>query len=122
MRNRHDGAFEVMQEALKPGDRFGVQVVRWLIQQQHVWFFQQQTAEGDAATFTTGKGGDFCVPVWQAQCIGSTFQLGIQVVTIVCLDDLFQTALLSGQFVKICTLFGIERIDFVETFQCANHF
>ncbi len=122
MRNRDDGAFKVVQEALQPGDRFGVQVVRWFVQQQHVWFFQQQAAEGDATTFTTGKGGDFRVPVRQAQRIGSTFQLGIQVVTIVSLDDLFQTALFSGQFVEVCIFFSIERIDFVETLQCANDF
>ena len=31
-----DGAVVIVQEALEPGDRFGVEMVGWLVEQQHV--------------------------------------------------------------------------------------
>ncbi len=122
MGNRDHGAFEVMQEALQPGDRFGVQVVRRFVQQQHVWLFQQQAAQRNTAAFTTGQVRDFGVPVWQAQRIGCTFQLCVQVMAVVCLNDLFQTSLLSCQLVKIRIFFGVKRINLIKAFQRANHF
>jgi hypothetical protein len=45
----HDGAGELLEVALEPGDRLGVQVVGRLIQQQHVRLLEQDLAEGDAA-------------------------------------------------------------------------
>ncbi len=38
------GAGEALQELFQPVDRFGVQMVGWLIEQQHVRFRQQQAA------------------------------------------------------------------------------
>ncbi len=67
MGNRHHGAFEIVQEAFQPGDGLGVQVVSRFVEQQHIWFFQQQAAQRDAAAFTTGKIRDFRIPVRQAQ-------------------------------------------------------
>ncbi|VTR32184.1 Uncharacterised protein [Serratia fonticola] len=74
------------------------------VQQQHVWLFQQQAAQRYAAALTTGQVGDFCIPLRQAQCIGGTLQLGVEVVTIVSLNDLFQTALFSGSLSKSALL------------------
>ena len=97
MGNRHHGAFEVVQEAFQPRYGFRIQVVGRFVEQQHVWFFQQQAAQRHATTLTTGKVSDFCVPVRQTQRIRRTLQLNVQVVTVVSLNDLFQTALFSGQ-------------------------
>lgn len=83
MGNRHHGAFEVVQEAFQPGDGLGVEVVGRFVEQQHIRFFQQQTAQRDAAAFTTGKISDFRIPVRQAQGVGRALQLDVQVVAVV---------------------------------------
>ncbi|CQR22754.1 Uncharacterised protein [Yersinia enterocolitica] len=66
-------AFVIMQEALQPSYGFGIQVVGRFIQQQHVWFFQQQAADSNAAALTTGQVGNFGIPRRQTQSISSTF-------------------------------------------------
>ena len=122
MGNRHNSAFEVVQEAFQPRHGFGIQVVRRFVEQQHVWFFQQQAAQRHATTLTTGEVSDFRVPVRQTQRIRRTLQLNVQVVTVVSLNDLFQTALFSGQLVKIGIRIGVQRIHFIQAFQGVNHF
>jgi hypothetical protein len=52
--DHHDGARIVRQEALQPGDAFGVQMVGRLVQQQHVGAAQQQLHQRDAALFPAG--------------------------------------------------------------------
>lgn len=65
MGNRHHGALEVVQEAFQPCHGFGIRVVGRFVEQQHVWFFQQQAAQRYATTLTTGEVSDFRVPVRQ---------------------------------------------------------
>ncbi len=122
MGNRHHGAFEVVQEAFQPGNGFGIKVVGWFVEQQHVWLFQQQTADSHTTTLTTRQVGDFRIPVRQAQRIGGAFQLAVDVMTIVRLDNLFQTALFSGQLVEVSVRLSVKRINLVEALQRANHF
>ena len=121
MGNRHHGAFEVVQEALQPRHGFRIQVVGRFVEQQHVWFFQQQAAQRHATAFTTGQVSDFRIPVWQTQGIGRALQLHVQVVTVVRLDNLFIFALLSGQFVEVRIRLGVFGIHFIQTFQGVNH-
>jgi hypothetical protein len=53
VRNAKDRALVVNQVLLQPSDGFRVEVVCRLVQQQHVWLFQQQFAQRHAARFTT---------------------------------------------------------------------
>ena len=122
MGDRHHGAFEIVQEALQPRHGFRIQVVGWFVEQQHVRFFQQQTAQRDAAALTTGEVADFGIPVRQAQRIGGTLQLNVQVMAVVRLDNLFQLALFCGQLVEIRFRLGVQRVDFIQTLQRADHF
>lgn len=41
VRNCHDSAREVFQEAFQPRYRLCIQVVSWFVEKQHVWFRQQ---------------------------------------------------------------------------------
>ncbi len=111
-----------MQEALQPRHGFRIQVVSRFVEQQHVWFFQQQAAQRHAAAFTTGEIRDFRIPVRQTQGIRRALQLHVQVVTVVRLDNLFIFALLSGQFVEVRIRLGVFGIHFIQTFQRVNHF
>ena len=117
----HHGAFEVVQEAFQPGDRLGVQVVSRFVEQQHVWFFKQQTAQRNAAALTTGEVSDFRVPVRQAQCVSGALKLHVQVMAVVRLDNLFKLALLCREFIEVSVRFSIFRIHFVQTFQRVHH-
>ena len=45
------------QEPLQPREGIQVQVVGWLIQQQHVWVIQQQQGQAQLHTLPAGQGG-----------------------------------------------------------------
>ena len=122
MGNRHHGAFEVVQEAFQPRNGFGVQVVSRFVEQQHVWFFQQQAAQRDAAAFTTGEVLNFSVPVRQTQGVSGTLKLHVQVMTVVRLNDLFKLALLRSEFIEVGVRLGVLCVHFIQTFQRVNHF
>ena len=64
--DRDDRARVVLEVALEPGDRFGVEVVGRLVEQQQVGLAQQQPAERDAAPLAAGEGRD--VGVGRAGC------------------------------------------------------
>ena len=51
----HDGAGVVVQEALEPGHRFGVEVVGRLVEQQQVGLLQQQPAQRHAPALAAGE-------------------------------------------------------------------
>ena len=74
MGNGDNGAGEFVQEALQPGDRFGVEVIGGLVQQQHVGLRKQQPAQRYAAFLATGELADVGVPGRQAQGVGGHFQ------------------------------------------------
>ncbi|MNG89271.1 hypothetical protein D3C79_481300 [compost metagenome] len=112
--NGYHGAREVVQEALQPGHRVGVQVVGRFVQQQHVGGRQQQAAQGHAALLTTGQVLDACVPGRQAQGVGGNVQLALQVVAVGGLQDGFQLGLLGGQLVEVGIRFGVGRVDLVQ--------
>ena len=54
VRNRHHRSGKSQQELLEPFDAFGVQVVGWFVEQEHVGPGQEQAAERDAPLFTAG--------------------------------------------------------------------
>lgn len=120
--NCYYGVFEVVQEVFQSGDGFGVEVVGWFVEQQYIWFFQQQMVQCDVVVFIIGKISDFCILVWQVQGVGCVFQLDVQVVVVVCLDNFFEFVLLCGKFIEVCIWFGVFGIDFVQFFQCVNYF
>lgn len=72
--------------------------------------------------FIIGEVSDFCVLVWQMQCICCMFQLYVQVMIVVSLNDFFQMVLFSGQFVKIGIWIGVQCIYFIQVFQGVNYF
>jgi hypothetical protein len=114
MGNRHHSAGEAVQELLQPVHRFGVQVVGWFVQQQHVGFGQQQLAQRHAALFTAGQHADDGIPWRQAQRIGGHFQLLVQAVAIGGRNDGFQARLLGRQCIEIGIFFGIGGIDSIQ--------
>ncbi len=111
-----------MQEAFQPGDRFRVQVVGRFIKQQHVRLFQQQAAQRHTTALTTRQVADFGIPLRQTHRVSGAVELGFQIVAIVRLNHLLQTALFGGQLVEVRIGIGVQRVDFIKTFQSASDF
>ena len=57
MRDRDDRAGVVAEELLEPVDRFGVEMVRRFVEQQQVGARQQEAAQRNSTTLTTGQHG-----------------------------------------------------------------
>ena len=76
MRDRDDGARVLGQEALEPGDRLGVEVVRRLVQQQQVRRGQEQPAERDAPPLAAGQRRHVAVAVGQPQRVHRPVERG----------------------------------------------
>ena len=63
MGNRDDRAGVVLQEAFKPGHAFCIKMVGWLVQEQHVRFREQQTAQRHSAFFSPRKFANGGIPI-----------------------------------------------------------
>ena len=95
------------EETLQPGHAFGVQVVRRLIQQQHVRVRQQQCAKRYPAPLTARQLSHFGVPRRQAQRVGGNFQLPIRVPAVGRVDLRLQLALTFDQLVHLVVAHGL---------------
>ena len=55
MGNHDNRARIILQVIFQPPDTLHVQMIRWLIQQQDIRFFQEQPYHGDLCLFSSGK-------------------------------------------------------------------
>ena len=98
---------------LEPFDRFGVQVVGRLVEQQHVGLGQQQAAQRDAALLAARQHADVGVPRRQAQRVGGDFQLVLGVGAGGG-DDGFELGLLGGQRIEVGVFGAIGDVHLFE--------
>ncbi len=68
MGHRDHGAGELLQVALEPSHGLGVEMVRGLVEQQHVGAAEQEPAQRDAPALAAGQLVDLGVRRRQAQC------------------------------------------------------
>ncbi len=68
-----------LQVVFEPGDRFGIEVVGGLIQEQYVRRLQQEAAERHPPLFATGKLPHGGIAGWAAKSIHGHFQPRIQI-------------------------------------------
>ena len=111
--DRYHGAGVTLQKLLQPIDRLGVQVVGGLVQQQHIGFGKQQTAQGHAALFTTRQNLDPGVPGRQAQGVGGNFQLVLGIGTGAA-DDGLHLGLFSRELVEVGVGLTVGGVDLVQ--------
>ena len=107
------GAGELLQELLEPFDALGIEVIRRLVEQQHVRLRQQQPAQRDAALLTARQLADFRVPRRQPQRVRGDFHLHVRAGTRA-RDDRLQLRLLGGERVEIGVGLRIGCIHLVE--------
>jgi len=100
----------VVQEALQPCHRLGVEVVGRLVEQQHVRLRQQQLAQCHAAALAAGKLADVGVPRRQAQGVGGDLELAVQLPGASGVDLLLQLALLLHELVHLVVAHGLGKL------------
>ncbi len=114
---RNDGAFVLLQVTLQPGDRFGIQVVGRLVEQQDIRFGQQQPAERDPAALATRKNAHRRL-AWRAtQRIEGDLQAIVQGPGLDPVKLVLQAGLLFDQGVEICIRVGKGIIDCLITLE-----
>lgn len=99
--DRDDGAGVLREVLLQPLHGLGVQVVGGLVEQQQVGGFEQQLAQRDAATLTTGQVGDGPVAGRAAQGVHGLLQLGVQVPRVRVVQVLLELAHLVQERVRV---------------------
>ena len=97
MRDGDDGPGIVVEEPLQPGHGLGIEVVGRLVQEQHVGLVEQQPAQGDAAPFAAGYGGDRHLAWRTAQRIHGDGDPAIDIPGIRRIDALLEIALFGEQ-------------------------
>jgi hypothetical protein len=102
---------ELLFEPLEAGD---VEMVGWLVEQQHVRLGEQKAAQRDTALLAAGEGRDLGVPWRQAQRVGGDLQRALQRVRIARGEDRLEALLLGGQLVEIGAFLGVGGVDLVE--------
>jgi hypothetical protein len=106
-----------VQEALEPGDRFGVEMVGRLVEQKHVGLGQQQPAQRDAPTLAARERGDVGIPRRESKGVGGDFERALEIVPVGGLDQILEFRLLLRQGIEVRVRIGIGRIDRVEPLQ-----
>ena len=112
--DRDDGAREALQELLEPVDRFGVEVVGRLVEQQHVGLRQQHPAQGDTALLAARQLADHRVPRREAERIGGDLELHVGVLAARGRDDGLELGLLGCELVEVGIGLAVLGIDLVE--------
>ena len=79
VRDGDDRARVVLQKALEPGDRFGVEVVGRLVEQQQIGRLQQQPAQRDAAALAARERRDVSVGRRQPQRVHRELEARIEI-------------------------------------------
>ena len=107
--HRDDGARILLQIALEPGDRFRVEVVRRLIEQQHVGLREQQPAQRDAPLLAARELADHGFPGRQPQRIRRDLELALQLPATDRVDLVLQLRLLLEELVHLLIVHGLRE-------------
>ena len=128
MRDRDDRALVVLEEALEPRDRLGVEMVRRLVEQQQVGRLQQQPAQRDAAALAARQLGDVGVARRQAQRVHREVEARVEVPRVGGFDLVLDLGLLVDDLVHLLgrqvlaelriqlVVAGQERLDLGDPF------
>ena len=101
MRDRDDGAVVLVQVALEPRDRLGVEVVGRLVEEQQVGLREQQPAQRDPAPLAARELRDVGVGRRQAQRVHRDLELAVEVPAVHRVDLVLELRLLREQLVEV---------------------
>ena len=109
-----DGALVRLEEALEPGDRLGVEMVRRLVEQEQVGRGEQEARERDPAPLAARKRGHVAVAVRQAERIHRPVERRLEAPRVGTVDLLLHLCLLLEQRVEVGVGLRKLRRDLVE--------
>ncbi len=101
MRDRDNASLVVLEEALEPRDRLGVEMVRRLVEQQQVGRLQQQAAQRDAAALAARQLRDVRVARRQPQRVHREVKPRVEVPRVGGLDPVLDLGLLLDDLVHL---------------------
>ena len=115
VRDRDDGARVVLEEALQPRDRFGVEMVRRLVEQQQIGRLQQKPAQRHPAPLAARQRRDVGVRRRQAERVHRQIEARVEVPGVGGLDPvldarLFIEDLLHGVGRQILPQPGVDLV------------
>ena len=114
MRDGDDGAFVFAQVMFEPRHRLGVEVVGGFVEQENVWFAEQQAGERDAASFSARENLDRRIAWRTAQGIHRHFEMAVEIPGIVLVEFFLQFGLLGDERVEVGIGFGEFGVDLIE--------
>ena len=90
VRHHDEGALELLEEGLDPGDGFGVEVVGGLVEEEDVGVGDEQAAHGDAALLAAGEVAGLGVRGGAAEGLHGQLHLMVEAPEVVGVDDLLE--------------------------------
>ena len=116
----------LLQVLLQPVDTLSIEVVRRLVEQEHIGLLQQQTAEGHTTALTTRERLHAPVAWGTVQRRHRTIQFRVHVPGIRRIDDILQFCLTLHQLVHLVRILVVLRqselhVDLVVFSQCVIH-
>ena len=112
--DRDHGARVLLQGALEPGHRLGVEVVGGLVEQEEVGLGEEQPAQGHPAALAAGEGGDVGVPGREAQRVHGDLEGPVEVPGAGGVDLVLQVGLLGQELVEVGVRLAHRRAHLVE--------
>ena len=94
--DRDDGARVLLEEALEPLDRLGVEVVRRLVEEQQVRVLEEQPAQRDAPLLAAGEGRDVGVVGRTAERVHRDVDVALEVPRVGGVDPVLERRLLGA--------------------------
>ena len=101
MGDRHHGARVLLEGALEPRHRLGVEVVGRLVEQEEVGLGQQEPAEGHPPALPTREGTHLGVPRWEPKGVHGDLEGALEVPGPRRVDLGLQLALLGDQRIDV---------------------
>jgi hypothetical protein len=99
--DRDDGALVFLEKPLEPGDRFGVEVVGRLVEQEQIGRLQEQPAERDAPAFAAGERRHLGICRRAPQRVHGELELRVDVPGVHRIDAILETPLLLHHLVHL---------------------
>ena len=101
MRDRHDRALVLLQMTFEPGDRFGVEMVRGLVEQKQVRSVEQKPAQRDPALLAARELRDLGIARRQAERVHRHVEVGIEIPQVLRIDHVLQSRELIRGLVRV---------------------
>ena len=106
MGDRDDRAAVLVEEALQPFDRFRVEMVRGLVEEQQVRVLEQEPREGDPALLAAREGRDIGVVGRTAQRVHRDLDVPLDIPGVGGVDPVLQRRLLGADRVVVGVRIG----------------